>query len=143
MIFSTTATRAAFRWISKSARWKKIAYQHPDNPVGQFCARHFSRIARVLRTQRPLYARNLMADKERRLPLLPALKNYLSLKSPALRNAARISVMLSIASLMGSAPAPAEALLDPDDRAVRDAKTVTAPPACGLSTGRQAPRRAR
>lgn len=82
---------------------EKIAYQHPDNPVGQFCARHFSRIARVLRTQRPLYARNLMADKERRLPLLPALKNYLSLKSPALRNAARISVMLSIASLMGSA----------------------------------------
>ena len=82
---------------------EKIAYQHPDNPVGQFCAWHFSRIARVLRTQRPLYARNLMADKERRLPLLPALKNYLSLKSPALRNAARISVMLSIASLMGSA----------------------------------------
>ena len=44
-----------------------------------------------------------MADKERRLPLFPALKNYLSLKSPALRNAARISVMLSIASLMGNA----------------------------------------
>ena len=82
---------------------EKIAWQHPDNPVGQFCAWHFSRIARVLRTQRPLYARNLMADKTRRLPLLPALKNYLSLKSPALRNAARISVMLSAASLMGSA----------------------------------------
>jgi len=82
---------------------EKIAWQHPDNPVGQFCAWHFSRIARVLRTQRPLYARNLMADKTRRLPLLPALKNYLSLKSPALRNAARISVMLSVASLMGSA----------------------------------------
>ena len=63
----------------------------------------FSRIARVLHTQRPLYARDLMADKERRLPLFPALKNYLSLKSPALRNAARISVMLSIASLMGNA----------------------------------------
>ncbi len=44
-----------------------------------------------------------MADKERRLPLFPALKNYLSLKSPALRNAARISVMLSVASLMGNA----------------------------------------
>ncbi|VTN02959.1 Inner membrane protein yccS [Raoultella ornithinolytica] len=82
---------------------EKIAWQHPDNPVGQFCAWHFSRIARVLRTQRPLYARNLMADKERRLPLLPALKNYLSLKSPALRNAARICVMLTAASLMGSA----------------------------------------
>ena len=74
-----------------------------DNPVGQFCYWHFSRIARVLRTQRPLYARDLMADKQRRLPLIPALKSYLSLKSPALRNAGRISVMLSIASLMGSA----------------------------------------
>lgn len=82
---------------------EKIARQHPDNPVGQFCAWHFSRIAKVLRTQRPLYPRNLMADKERRLPLFPALKSYLSLKSPALRNAARLSVMLSIASLMGSA----------------------------------------
>lgn len=44
-----------------------------------------------------------MADKQKRLPLLPALKSYLSLKSSALRNAARISVMLSIASLMGMA----------------------------------------
>ena len=82
---------------------EKIARQHPDNPVGQFCAWHFSRIAKVLRAQRPLYPRNLMADKERRLPLFPALKSYLSLKSPALRNAARLSVMLSIASLMGAA----------------------------------------
>ena len=82
---------------------EKIARQHPDNPVGQFCYWHFSRIARVLRTQRPLYARDLMADKQRRLPLLPALKSYLSFKSPALRNAGRIRVMLSIASLMGSA----------------------------------------
>ena len=82
---------------------EKITRQHPDNPVGQFCAWHFSRIAKVLRSQRPLYPRNLMADKERRLPLLPALKSYLSLKSPALRNAARLSVMLSIASLMGAA----------------------------------------
>ncbi|MDU2786591.1 MAG: FUSC family membrane protein, partial [Enterobacter sp.] len=82
---------------------EKIARQHPDNPVGQFAAWHFSRIARVLRTQRPLYSRDLMADKQKRLPLLPALKSYLSLKSSALRNAARISVMLSIASLMGMA----------------------------------------
>ncbi len=82
---------------------EKIARQHPDNPVGQFAAWHFSRIARVLRTQRPLYPRDLMADKQKRLPLLPALKSYLSLKSSALRNAARISVMLSIASLMGMA----------------------------------------
>lgn len=82
---------------------EKIARQHPDNPVGQFCAWHFGRIAHVLRTQRPLYPRNLMADNQKRLPLIPALKSYLSLKSPALRNAARISVMLSIASLMGAA----------------------------------------
>ncbi|AUM05463.1 MULTISPECIES: YccS/YhfK family putative transporter [Enterobacter] len=82
---------------------EKIARQHPDNPVGQFAAWHFSRIARVLRTQRPLYPRDLMADKQKRLPLLPALKSYLSLKSSALRNAARISVMLSTASLMGMA----------------------------------------
>ncbi|MFW0764927.1 YccS/YhfK family putative transporter [Trabulsiella odontotermitis] len=82
---------------------EKIADQHPDNPVGQFCAWHFSRIARVLRTQRPLYPRDLMADKTRRLPVFPALKSYLSLKSSALRSAARISVMLSIASLMGTA----------------------------------------
>lgn len=82
---------------------EKIARQHPDNPVGQFCAWHFSQIARVLRTQRPLYVRDLMAEKQRRLPLIPAFKSYLSLKSAAFRNAARISVMLSIASLMGSA----------------------------------------
>jgi len=82
---------------------EKIARQHPQNPVGQFCAWHFSRIARVLRTQRTLYTRDLMADQQRRQPLWEALKSYLSLKSPALRNAARISVMLSIASLMGSA----------------------------------------
>lgn len=82
---------------------EKIAHQHPNNPVGQFCHYHFSRIARVLRTQRPLYTRDLMADRQRRLPLLPALKNYLSLKSAALRNAARIATMLDIASLVGNA----------------------------------------
>lgn len=52
---------------------------------------------------KPLYARDLLADKQRRMPLLPALKSYLSLKSPALRNAGRLSVMLSVASLMGTA----------------------------------------
>ncbi|EXU76519.1 MULTISPECIES: YccS/YhfK family putative transporter [Erwinia] len=76
----------------------KIARQHPDNPVGNFCYYHFSRIARVLRTQRPLYQRDLMADRQRRLPLLPAIKSYLSLKSSALRTAARFAVMLSFAS---------------------------------------------
>ncbi|WP_058910355.1 YccS/YhfK family putative transporter [Entomohabitans teleogrylli] len=82
---------------------EKIARQHPDNPVGQFCHYHFSRIARVLRTQRPLYRRDLMADRERRLPLIPALRSYLSLKSAALRNASRTGLMLATASLLGAA----------------------------------------
>ncbi|EOC3060565.1 YccS/YhfK family putative transporter [Cronobacter dublinensis] len=80
----------------------KIARQHPENPVGQFCEYHFSRIARVLRTQRPLYARDLMDNGQRRLPLLPALKSYLSFKSAALRTAARLGVMLAAAGLLAS-----------------------------------------
>ncbi|MFB5174125.1 YccS/YhfK family putative transporter [Erwinia amylovora] len=79
---------------------EKIVRQHPDNPVGNFCYYHFSRIARVLRTQRPLYRRDLMADRQRHLPLLPALKSYLSLKSTALRTAARYAVMLTFASTL-------------------------------------------
>lgn len=81
---------------------EKIARHHPENPVGQFCHYHFSRIARVLRTQRPLYVRDLMEDRERHLPVWLALKSYLSFKSPALRNSARMGVMLTIASLLGS-----------------------------------------
>ncbi|AIR64186.1 YccS/YhfK family putative transporter [Cedecea neteri] len=81
---------------------EKIARQNPDNPVGQFCHYHFSRIARVLKTQRPLYVRDLMEDRERRLPFFPALKSYLSFKSSALRSSARLGVMLTIASLLGS-----------------------------------------
>ena len=92
-----------FSMEKQTAALDKIARQHPNNPVGQFCAWHFSRIGRVLQSNRPLYARNLMANAERRLPLIPALKSYLSLKSPALRNAARLAVMLSIASLAGAA----------------------------------------
>ncbi|MEN4770796.1 YccS/YhfK family putative transporter [Duffyella gerundensis] len=79
---------------------EKIARQHPDNPVGNFCFYHFSRIGRVLRTQRPLYRRDLMADRQRRLPLLPALRSYLSLKSAALRTAARFAVMLMFGSTL-------------------------------------------
>ncbi len=81
---------------------EKIARQNPDNPVGQFCHYHFSRIARVLRTQRPLYVRDLMEDRQRRLPLWNALKSYLSFKSAALRNSARLGVMLTVASLLGA-----------------------------------------
>ena len=77
---------------------EKITRQHPDNPVGHFCFYHFSRIARVLRTQKPLYQRDLMSDRQRRLPLLPALRSYLSLKSAALRTAARFAVMLMFGS---------------------------------------------
>lgn len=79
---------------------EKIARQHPDNPVGNFCLYHFSRIARVLRTQKPLYTRDLMADRQRHLPLLPALRSYLSLKSAALRTAARFAVMLMFGSAL-------------------------------------------
>ena len=79
---------------------EKIARQNPDNPVGNFCYYHFSRIALVLRTQKPLYTRDLMADRQRRLPLFPALRSYLSLKSAALRTAARISVMLMFGSAL-------------------------------------------
>lgn len=77
---------------------EKIARQHPNNPVGNFCFYHFSRIARVLRKQKPLYQRDLMADRQRRLPLLPALRSYLSLRSSALRTAARFAVMLMFGS---------------------------------------------
>ncbi|WNN44669.1 YccS/YhfK family putative transporter [Winslowiella toletana] len=79
---------------------EKISRQHSDNPVGNFCYYHFSRIARVLRTLRPLYQRDLMADRQRRLPLIRALKSYLSLKSAALRTAARFAVMLMFGSSM-------------------------------------------
>ncbi len=85
------------------AALEKIARQHPENPVGQFCHYHFSRIARLLRTQRPLYVRDLMADQQQHLPLLRALRSYLSLKSSALRSAARIGTMLAVAGLLGSA----------------------------------------
>lgn len=79
---------------------EKIARQHADNPVGNFCFYHFSRIARVLRTQRPLYRRDLMADRQRRLPFFPALRSYLSFKSAALRTAARFAVMLLFGSTL-------------------------------------------
>lgn len=80
---------------------EKIASRHPDNPVGQFCYYHFSRIARLLRTQRPLYRRDLMADNQHRLSVWQALQSYCSLKSMALRNAARLGVMLAIGGSLG------------------------------------------
>lgn len=78
-----------------------MAAQHPDNPVGQFCYYHFSRIARLLRTQHPLYRRDLMPGQHR-LPFWPALLSYLSFKSTALRNAARLGVTLAVGSSLGA-----------------------------------------
>lgn len=79
---------------------EKIASRYRDNPVGQFCYYHFSRIARLLRTQRPLYRRDLMQNQSR-LPFWAALKSYLSFKSAALRNAARLGVILALGSSLG------------------------------------------
>jgi len=80
----------------------KIARQHPNNSAAYFCYSHLSRIARALRTQRPLYIRDLMSNAPRRLTVFQIIKSYCSLKSAALRNAARLGVMLTIASLLGS-----------------------------------------
>ncbi|PIJ43845.1 YccS/YhfK family putative transporter [Tatumella sp. OPLPL6] len=82
---------------------EKLAQQFPHNPVPQFCFYHFTRIARVLQNEKPLYQRDLMRDRQRRLPLLPALKSYLSLKSTALRSAARFSIMLMCGGIVGMA----------------------------------------
>lgn len=89
-----------FSMTHELAALEKVAAQHPDNPVGQFCYYHFSRIARLLRTQHPLYRRDLMANQNR-LPFWPALFSYLSFKSNALRNAARLGVMLAAGSSLG------------------------------------------
>lgn len=79
---------------------EKLSNQHPDNPVGKFCYYHFSRVARLLERQRPLYQRNLMSTQQR-LPFWPALRAYLSLKSVALRNAARLGITLAAGSSLG------------------------------------------
>ncbi|CAI1132847.1 YccS/YhfK family putative transporter [Serratia entomophila] len=90
-----------FNMAHELAALEKVAAQHADNPVGQFCYYHFSRIARLLRTQHPLYRRDLMASQAR-LPFWPALTSYLSFKSNALRNAARLGVMLALGSSLGT-----------------------------------------
>lgn len=83
------------------AALEKAAYHYPEHPVVQFCSYHFSHIGRVLMTQRPLYARDLMADRQRQLPLIPALKSYLSWKSTGFRGALRTGIMLAFAALLG------------------------------------------
>jgi YccS/YhfK family integral membrane protein len=89
-----------FSMTNELAALEKVAAQHADNPVGQFCFYHFSRIARLLRTQYPLYRRDLMVGQSR-LPFWPALASYLSFKSNALRNAARLGVILAAGSSLG------------------------------------------
>ena len=91
---------ARFTMANELAALEKIAARNPENPVGQFCYYHFSRIARLLRTQRPLYRRDLM-NSQPRLPFWLALKSYLSFKSIALRNAARLGIILAIGSSLG------------------------------------------
>ncbi len=92
---------ARFTMADAISALEKIAERNPDNPVGQFCYYHFSRIARLLRTQRPLYRRDLMADNQQRLSFWQALRSYCSFKSMALRNAGRLGIMLAIGSSLG------------------------------------------
>ncbi len=92
---------SAFDMDEPLAALEKTTHHYPDSTLLQFCQYHFSRIAKVLTTQRPLYARDLMADRQRHLPLLRALKSYLSFKSPGLRGASRTGIMLALAALMG------------------------------------------
>lgn len=79
---------------------EKLASRYPDNPVGQFCLHHFSRMACLLERQRPLYQRQLMATQPR-LPFWPALRAYCSLTSGALRNALRLGLTLAAGSGLG------------------------------------------
>jgi len=90
-----------FSMAAELAAVEKVARQHPDNPVGEFFLYHFSHIARLLRTQHPLYRRDFRAVQQR-LPFWPAVRSYLSFKSSALRNAARLGVTLAAGSSLGA-----------------------------------------
>ena len=91
-----------FTMDKQTSALEKITRQHPDNSAAYFCYSHLSRIAHALHTQKPLYARDLMGDSLRQLTLYQILKNYCSLKSASLRNAARLGVMLMVASSLGA-----------------------------------------
>jgi YccS/YhfK family integral membrane protein len=88
----------SFSMHSALSALEKLVQHYPENAAAQFCLYHFSRIARVLHNTKPLYQRSLMSDQQRRLPLIPAIRSYLSFRSTALRSAARYSVMLMFAS---------------------------------------------
>lgn len=91
---------APFSMRNEILALEKIAKLHPDNQVSAFYVYHFSRIGRLLRSLVPLYNRSLMPEAPR-VPLWRSVINYLSLKSPSLRSAARIGVTLAIGSLLG------------------------------------------
>lgn len=82
------------------AELETIAQQNPDNPVAQFCYYHISHITQILSDRRPLYNRDLMSSQLSQ-PFWPALVSYLSFKSSALRDAARIGVTLAVGSYIG------------------------------------------
>ncbi|WP_439895638.1 hypothetical protein [Sodalis-like endosymbiont of Proechinophthirus fluctus] len=67
-IFSIIAILTGFPQMRTCSALEKVAHQHPDNSVGQFCYFHFSRIYRLLRSQRPFYHRDVMADNQQQLP---------------------------------------------------------------------------
>lgn len=78
-----------------------IAQAHPNNPVAQFYYYHISHITQLLSDRRPLYDRDLMSSQQPQ-PFWPALISYLSFKSGALREAARLGVTLAAGSYIGS-----------------------------------------
>lgn len=80
---------------------EEIAKQHADNTVAQFCYYHISHITQILSDRRPLYNRGLMSSQLPQ-PFWPALVSYLSFKSGALREAARLGVTLAAGSYIGT-----------------------------------------
>lgn len=78
-----------------------IAQAHPDNPVAQFYYYHISHVTQLLSDRRPLYDRDLMSSQQPQ-PFWPALISYLSFKSGALREAARLGVTLAAGSYIGN-----------------------------------------
>ncbi|CNH64965.1 YccS/YhfK family putative transporter [Yersinia pekkanenii] len=80
---------------------EEIAQQNPDNPVLQFSYYHISHVTQILSDQRPQYDRELMSSQLSQ-PFWPALVSYLSFKSSALRDAARMGVTLAVGSYIGN-----------------------------------------
>ncbi|MDN0123724.1 YccS/YhfK family putative transporter [Yersinia aleksiciae] len=80
---------------------EEIAQQHPNNSVAQFSYYHISHIIQILSDRRPLYDRELMSSQQQQ-PFWPAFVSYLSFKSIALRDAARLGVTLAAGSYIGA-----------------------------------------